>query len=1096
MGRTLVRSLFIGLCLSIATLGSASMALAQTGLATITGIVTDNTAGAVPGLTVSATNKETGVAYTGVTSDAGVYTITSVPIGSYVVSAEMQGFKTVQSTISLSAAQTARVDFKLELGTVSETIEVIATGAVLQTENAVVGTKLERDQVEKLPIQGRNAAAASLFSAGAVTPNPQSFTSLKNTTGGRPYVNGQREQTNNFTLDGVDMNDAIDNLVPYQPSPDALEQVSIETNNYSPETGNVGGAIINMVIKSGTNRFSGNAFNYWRDSSMAATPWHINRAGGKKADFTRDIFGGTIGGPIAQNKVFFFADYQGGRQDQPPADAFRTVAPDEFRRGDFSSLLTRSTPIQLRDPLTGQPFVNNQIPISRFSPFARALFANETLYPRANVSRSISDFRQNYVGKTAEKQSTNQFDVKIDWNASARDKMFVRVSKQTHEVNPGATAFPLEFVAASENPFWSVGANWNRIFGTSLVNDLLVGYNNNEFNSALTDLNNVGMLNNQLGIGGSQPIPGLSEVRFAPLTSDITFIGNLGLASNTANKVFQIAERLTWVRSRHTLKFGGTWNYYKMQRYYGGNNGQLGFIGYNSASFTGFPFADFLLDQVSGKGRGSVAEPWTQLQHRVGIYAADDFKLSDNLTLNLGLRWAYTSPLVEIDDRQANFDLTNATQLIAGQNGNSRALYNAYKNGWEPRLGFAYRKGDRWVFRGGYGISQYMEGTGANLRLPLNPPFFFESEARYDTTSGASTIQTGFDGLQALDRPSGQLRAWDPNLRPQFSQQWNFFVEYLVGQKSSINIGYVGSDTDHLVTPVDGNQPLPGTGPTSTWLPIQNRRPLFQFNPLITSISTTAARGRANYHGLQTSFKQRPIQGLEFLANYTWSKTMTNNLGYYGAGAASTGFGAVVNAQSAYPQNSYDIEADYGPAFFDATHVVSLSGSYELPIGKDRKFGSQMNRALDTAIGGWSTSFAVVARSGFPITVTNTGNPSLQASRATERPDRIGSGEVDNPTVDRWIDRAAFVSAPAGEFGDSGVGILRAPGYWNLDISISKRFATFGRQFLLFRGEMFNALNHPNFGPPERNIASTSFGTITNVVGDPRLVQLVVKYSF
>jgi hypothetical protein len=278
---------------------------------------------------------------------------------------------------------------------------------------------------------------------------------------------------------------------------------------------------------------------------------------------------------------------------------------------------------------------------------------------------------------------------------------------------------------------------------------------------------------------------------------------------------------------------------------------------------------------------------------------------------------------------------------------------------------------------------------------------------------------------------------------------------------------------------------------------VNNRRPLFAFNPLITSISTTAARGRANYNGLQTSFKQRPIQGLEFLANYTWSKAMTNNLGYYGAGGSNPGFGAVVAAQGAYPQNSYNIDADYGPAFFDATHVFSLSGSYELPIGKDRKYGASMNRALDTAIGGWSASFAVIARTGFPITVTNSANPSLQASRSgNERADRIGSGEVDNPTIERWLDRAAFASAPAGEFGDSGIGILRAPGYWNIDLSISKRFATFGRQFLMFRAEMFNALNHPNFGPPERNIQSTNFGTIINTVGDPRLVQLVLKYSF
>ena len=681
--------------------------------------------------------------------------------------------------------------------------------------------------------------------------------------------------------------------------------------------------------------------------------------------------------------------------------------------------------------------------------------------------------------------------MKTDWNASTRDKMYVRFSKQTHRRTPLTTAMPLIFDAATRNPFWSVGANWNRIIGTAIVNDLLVGFNDNGFNSAPLDIRGLGNVNAQLGIGGGQAVPGLSEVRIG---NDIANIGTLSIGSNTANEVFQINERLTWVKNRHTLKFGGGWNYYRMKRYYAGNNGQLGFIGY-SATFTGVQVADFLLDLVSSKGQGSLTEPWTQLQHRIGLYAADDFKVSDNLTLNLGLRWGYTSPLVEVDDRQANFDLTNAAHLIAGQNGNSRALYEPYYKGWEPRFGFAYRKGDRWVFRGGYGITQYMEGTGANLRLPLNPPFFVESQTAYDLTSGPSTIATGFTGLTALDRPSGQLRAWDPNLRPQFTQQWNLFAEYLIGSRSSINIGYVGSDSDHLVTPVDGNQPLPGTGPTSTWLAAQNRRPLFQFNPLIQSISTTAARGRGNYNALQTTFKQRLWNGIDFLANYTFSKTMTNNLGYYGSGG--------VAANGAYPLNSYNIEGDYGPAFFDATHNVSLAGSYELPFGKDRKFGSDWNKAVDAVAGGWALSFAYIAHTGYPLTVTDSSNPSQQASRAgNERPDRIGDGSVDNPTLDRWLDRAAFQSAALGTFGNSGVGIVRAPGYWNVDMSLSKRIATFGRQYVMIRGEMFNALNHPNMAPPERNIQSQTFGTITAALGDTNLnstartVQIVAKYYF
>jgi hypothetical protein len=1054
---------------------------AQTGLATITGIVSDESGGAVPGLTVTATNQGTNIAYTGVTNEAGNYIITSVPIGAYVIAAELQGFKRVQSAVTLSAAQTARVDFKLEVGTLEERIDVVSTTTLLQTENAVVGTIVEREQVEKLPVQGRNLSAVTLYTAGAISTQPNQFDSLRG--GGRPAVNGQRQQVNNFTVDGIDSNEAINNGISYQPSPDAVEQVSVESNNYSAELGNVAGAVVNMVIKSGTNRYHGNGFYYWRDNTLAASPWATNRAGGQKSKFSRDIFGGTLGGPLVHNKVFFFANYQGGRQDNPPTDSFATVVPDEWRRGDLSSLLSRG--IVIRDPLTGLPFPNNQIPVSRFSNFARNLFADEALYPRANVARPLSDFRQNYRGITANDQKVDQFDVKIDWNASAQDKMYVRYSRQAFESKPLATVMPLSFSSASNNPFWGLAANWNRIFGKSVVNDLLVGFNDSSSISDPIDLLGLGKLNNRLGIAGDQVVRGLTNIRWG---NDLTEIGSAETGTNNANLVYQVNERLTWLLGRHSLKFGGSWNYYQSKSEYPGNNGRNGFIAYNAFNFTGAPFADFLLDQVSQKGRGSATDPWTHLQHRASIYAADDFKVLDRLTLNLGLRWAYTSPFIEKDDRQANFDLTNAAQLLAGRDGNSRALYEPFYGGWEPRIGFAYRMGERWVFRGGYGIAQYMEGTGANLRLPLNPPFFFESEVRYDATSGPGTIATGFQGLQALDRASGQLRAWDPKLRPQFTQQWNVFAEYLIGRRSSINVGYVANSSTHLVTPIDGNQPLPGTGDPATWLPVQQRRPLYRFNPLITSISTTASRGRSDYNALQSTFKQRLWEGLDFVANYTWGKAMANNSGYFGnAGVAGEG---------AYPMNSYDIEANYGPAAYDARHVFSMAGSYEVPFGRGRRFGGDAHPALDAIAGGWSVSFAVTAHTGFPITVTDGSNPSLQASRSPERPNRIGSGTVDHPTLDRWIDRSAFVSAPRGQFGNAGVGILRAPGYQNVDLSLSKRFTTIGSQYVLFRGELFNAFNRPNFGPPQTNIQSTAFGTITSTVGDARIVQLVVKYFF
>ena len=623
--------------------------------------------------------------------------------------------------------------------------------------------------------------------------------------------------------------------------------------------------------------------------------------------------------------------------------------------------------------------------------------------------------------------------MKVDWNASATDKLYVRYSRQAFEQAPLATVMPLSFTSAANNPFWGMSANWNRIFGIGMVNDLLVGFNDSSSISDPIDLLGLGKLNNQLGIAGDQAVRGLTNIRWG---NDLTEIGSAETGTNNANTVYQINERLTWLLGRHTLKFGGSWNYYQSDSDYPGNNGRNGFIAYNKFNFTGAPFADFLLDQVSHKGRGSATDAWTHLQHRTSLYAADDFKITDTLTLNLGLRWAYTSPFVEKDDRQANFDLTNGQIQLAGQNGNSRALYEPFYNGWEPRLGLAYRMGERWVFRGGYGIAQYMEGTGANQRLPLNPPFFFESEVRYDSTSGPGTIATGFVGLQALDAISGQLRAWDPEIRPQFTQQWNVFAEYLIGPRSSINVGYVGNKSTQLVTPIDANQPLPGTGDPATWLPTQQRRPLYPFNPLITSISTTISRGQSDYNALQTTFKQRLWQGLDFIANYTLGRAMSNNSGYFGnAGVAGEG---------AYPMNSHDIEANYGPAAYDARHVFSMAGSYEMPFGSGRQIGSDWNRALDAVAGGWSVSFAVTAHTGFPITVIDSANPSLQASRSPERPNRIGDGAVENPTLERWIDRAAFVSAPRGQFGNAGVGILRAPGYQNVDLSVSKRFVTFG----------------------------------------------------
>jgi Carboxypeptidase regulatory-like domain/TonB dependent receptor len=1056
-------------------------AFGQTGAGSLTGIVADQSGAKVPGTTVTATNQATNVAYTAVSNETGNYSITSVPVGQYVVKAELSGFKTATTDpIQVEAKAIVRLDFTLQIGAVEETILVAGTSPLLQTESVTVGEVISGTTVVALPLNGRNTGQLSLLLPGVVTVNPGSFTAVRNFGAGRPYVNGNREQTNNYTVDGVDMNESIDNLVAYQPSPDALAEISVETNNYAADTGNVAGAVISNVIKSGSNVVRGNAFEFYRNSDFDANTWDNNRSNAPKASRTQHIFGGTLGGPIKKDKWFLFGDYQGTRFDAPGSET-ASVAPAEWRRGDLSSVTS-----VIRDPITGQPFAGNQIPASRISPIARAILGNTSLYPLPN--RSVGGVTGNFVGDALTTTRAHQGDARIDWNTSAKDKIFGRFSFAEFDSRNDKRPFPLLLGSVTDSPFRNVAFNWNRVFSSSLVNEALVGFNQITIVTKALDWAGIGNANATFGIAGGQPIPGLSSIGWG---GGLSSVGTGASDTDTLDRTYQFNDKVTWLKGDHALKIGGQLLHYAQRRFYAGNNGLLGIFNYGGA-FSGFPFSDFLFDQVASKGRGSSSEPWTHLHNRIALYVQDDFKATQALTLNLGMRWAYTQPLVEADNRQANFSLTTGQEIIASDGDRaSRALYQPYYKGFEPRLGVAWRPDTRWVLRGGYGISQYMEGTGANLRLPLNPPFFFESAVTYDATTGPGSLASGFADLKPLDQPSGQVRAWDPALRPQFTQQWNVFAEYLLASSTSASVGYVGHKATHLVTPVEGNQPLPGTGDPSTWAPLQNRRPLFATAPLITNISTTASRGRSDYKGLQASLRQRASHGLEYLASYTLGKANANQLGYYGSG----GFTA---AEGTYWMNAYDPDANYGPAFFDVRHNFVLSASYALPYGRDRGTSS----AASAILGGWVVAGIFQARSGFPITVLDGRGSSLQAVRGGERPNCVADPTPATQTLDRWLDINAFARAALGTWGNCGVGIARAPGYQNLDLTLSKRFAVGGPRYAEVRAELFNVTNRPNFRAPARDINSpNTFGQITQTlstttVSTARTGELVLKFFF
>ncbi|MBI3693942.1 MAG: TonB-dependent receptor [Acidobacteria bacterium] len=1084
---------------------------AQTITGALTGTVTDPTGAVVPNVKVTAVSRATNLESTTTSNTAGVYNLLFLPVGSYNLTAEVSGFKkTVLGPFTLEVNQTARVDINLQVGEVTQSVEIVDIAPILQTESTQTGDVITGTTTTALPINGRSFASLTLLVPGSITPNPGSFNSPSRAfSGGRPYVNGNREQGNNFLLDGVDSNETVGNVVGYNPNLDAIGEIKILTGNAPAEFGNAMGATVVSMLKSGTNQFRGNVFEFLRNDKLDANSFFANRLGASKRALRQNIFGGTLGGPIVKNRHFFFVDYEGTRQvNSGPATA--SVAPAAWRSGDLSAFLP-NTPI--RDPLLSGNctvadrtacFPGNLIPQSRIvSPVARALFADQRLYPLPNnIGTGPLGVNGNYLASSASSIRNDQADAKIDSRLTDKDNLSGRFTIARHNSGGSRVQLPILMTTVTEAPTTGGVITWTRVHSPTIVNEARIGFNLVVINTNTIDP--TGLLgpegNQKLGIPGGQPIPGASAVGLG----EVTGVG--AAASNRAGSdpTFQYGDNLTWQHGRHTLKGGFQWLRYRQNSYYAGNNGVLGRFDYTGA-YTNGGFSDFLLNQLRAKGRGSLSGKWGHRQSRVGLFFQDDFKMRPNLTLNLGMRWEYTQPVYEVADRQSSIDLITGKQLFAGKDGNSRALYDSYWGGFEPRLGFAWTPSafrNKLVVRAGYAITSFMEGTGANLRLPLNPPFFFESDITYDTNAPGD-IRTGFTDVRPQIQLSGQPRAWDPKLRPAFIQQWNFTLEYQFSPTFSLNAGYVGQRGRHLVDPREYNQPLPDPGPPSTWRPLQVRRPLNFAIPLVTNISGTDSSATMDYNSLQASGRKRLGHGLEFLASYTLSKTLTDNLGYYGSGG--------VNAEGAYWQNAYNRVGNRGPSFFDAKHNFSFAGFYELPVGRGRAFAKGMNRAADLVFGGWTANYIVSLHSGFPVTLITSTDPTRQAVRGNVRPNRYRPLTYSGQSIDNWFgtgnafcqqlgvdDGKCAYGVPAdGQFGTAAIGAERAPDFRNLDFGIGKKFAVTEAKYFDFRAEFFNFFNHSSFGPPNRNIASPStFGIIGSTITSPRNIEMALKFYF
>lgn len=1117
--------------LSILVLCQAKTMQAQTITGSIRGTVTDPAGAIVAGAAVTARNDATGIAATTVTDHNGSYNFQFLPIGPYTITATRSGFNTASvPQFNLQIDQIAKIDVKMQVGKVSTTVTVSSsTQPILNTQNATLGTTFSSNTIAKIPLNGLDFSAVTMFMPGSVltTPGgPGGFNAIEPDNGfaAVPSFNGNRQQTNDYILDGVEILENKSDTISYNPAPDALQEMRVITGNADAEYGNVNGGEVIMVTKGGTNRIHGSLYEYFQNDGLAANTWSNNFDGAPKQTFSQNQFGATLGGPFLKDKLFYFGDYEGSIYNTS-GQGTASVPTAAMRSGDFSQLLAIKD-IQLYNTQNGfTPYPNNQIPV--VNPVAQFVFAHPQVYPLPNKSATDGLTQNNYIAPTSSFIKNNQGDFRLDYSISLKDALMARYSQNDAHNGETVAVLPIFFPASNDFPYHSFVANWVHTFSPSLVNEARAGYMRiQEFWGFPTDPSGLFGLHgdNTVGIPFlNQAYLGFSEMGYSG--NELSSIGTTADGQTYTGNTFDYGDNITWEHGNHIIKFGAQILRYQTNNFYPGNNGTLGEFGYygqftanpylNSgitSTAPGFPYADFVLNQASFNGIGGNAGPYGQRQYRDAFYVQDDWRFRPRLTVNLGLRYGYDQPIYEVNNKQVNVNLSDPSSCTssdtisnpcleyAGQNGNSRALYNPYWWEFMPRIGFAWQATSHVVLRGGYGITDDLEGTGSALRLPQNPPnlkSYIDNATSPTATSGGSPIivQNGFataPGNVVFNHT--EYFAWVPNLRPALIQQFNLTTQYLINNRTTVQVGYVGELGQHLIVPENVNQwPSPCTSSCTN-------APFYNLVGQTGLVLVTQSEGISNYNAMQAQIQRQEGNGLEYTLNYTWSKAMTNNVGYYGV--------QDISEASPFWQNAYDPKADYGPASYDTRNSVNGLLVYQLPFGRQKRFGGDWNRLTDASLGGWTISGDAILYSGFPDTIQspNNANVNTLAARANQyRPLKLKHQTVTNwfgtdpsakPCSGAFNGTCAYGPELPNSFGTAHVGSERDPGYRQIDLSIFKSFNVVRSQTVLFRADFFNAFNLASYNYPDSGVTDSNFGQITSTRSPNRQIQFAVDYRF
>jgi hypothetical protein len=1068
------------LCLS----GAATPGFGQTDAGSLRVLVLDDSAAVVPGATVTITNAATGVATTRVSSEEGYATFSPLPRGTYTVETTLDGFQPVRTTnVTVDINQTRLLRVTMQVARLAEAVEVVAEAAPIQTEQASLGEVLKSEVIQELPLAARRYTDLALLVPGATG-------STLNTEIRGPgwfTVNGTSHTQNNFILDGFDNNQGTTNMQSLssqvvQPSPDAISEFKVQTNSFSAAFGRSAGAVVNVSLKSGTNSVHGSSWYYNRDDALASRSWRANLLNQPKDDLKWNQYGGTVGGPVVRNKLFYFGHYEGFKSDR--TNFFLTQVPTaDMRQGVF--------PFAIRDPLTGLNFPNNTIPADRFDPLGVKLVNLYAQPTQAGRTAAGGRIIENFAVARPHTEDTHKFDVRSDYYASDRDRIFARYSFLRQDVFRNPIFDPpaddgVEGRGQQYNRNHSLGASWSRTFGNAMVNEMRFGYNRTyaAFNHASIG----GMTGTEFGFRNIPPeldsVGGLPQI-------GVSNYNNLGTGpwrpQYQAPDAYQVSDVLSLAKGEHSIQAGFEFRhknneFVDLRR----RVPEYNFTG----RFTGDAVADLLLGftDIFRLNNFMVAE---QLQDAWSGYLQDDWKVNPNLTLNAGLRYEYVTPYwAKEPNPHINFDF--ATRQLVRATDDDKYLVDKDLNNLAPRLGVAYQlKPDKVVLRGGYGMFYGPEEfRGSSGNMVLNPPNLIQLTLQ--------PVGTGPPAIRLSDPVPGHLiQQWDPaqsrNVSLQTREreqqaitihQWNVATEFMLPFNSSVEVAYVGNRSANLPGTFQINQVpfgVDGSIPANRPYPEWQNMELYQ----------TKAHG--SYDGLQLKFQRRMSNGWYNLTSYTFSHAISETGGF---AAGNT------------PQYLDDWRSERANDSQTPRHRLSVANVYQLPIGRGRAIGTDMGRLADFLVGGWQISTLFTYQTGIPVNVslaTNgvdpaTGRTYLFFNRngGSLRPNMVGT---PNSGIDPGEDRFRFLDVNAFQLqalntpGNAPRNSAWGPSFRNIDLSLVKRFPIDAAKYIDLRIESFNTLNWVNYRAPAAAFGTPTFGIINDAF-DPRVMQVAVRFAF